>query len=73
MYIFLQCYLVLGLTAGGKHNYPDDSIFDATKTLDLFIEAKKQNRITWQEPSLLIDWINVYSVGEQDPQFAVNK
>lgn len=61
------------MTAGGKHNYPDDSIFDATKTLDLFIEAKKQNRITWQEPILLIDWINVYSVGEQDPQFAVNK
>lgn len=73
MYIFLQCYLVLGLTAGGKHNFPDDPIFDQIKFLDLFIESQKKHHLTWKQPSLLIDWINVYSVGEHDPQFAVNK
>lgn len=60
-YTFLQLFLGLGLTVGGISNFPNDKIVGQRKSVYKFIESHKRMDNPWPKPSLLIDYVKVFS------------
>ncbi|KAH8286835.1 hypothetical protein KR018_000717 [Drosophila ironensis] len=65
-----ECYLVLGLIAGGRTNFDDDNIMEYHKRKIFSNEArgaksgfyKAMKTFSWDQPSLLVDYIRVYAI-----------